>query len=64
MLMLASIRNDEPTVRLLLEMGADPDTETPPQGTLVSVILSFYIFPNHVFSFLSLKKYIDDIHCH
>ncbi len=34
--MLACIRNDEPTVRLLLEMGADPDTETPPQGAPVS----------------------------
>lgn len=31
-LMLACIRNDEATVRLLLEMGADPDMETPPQG--------------------------------
>lgn len=31
-LMLACIRSDEGTVRLLLEAGADPDTETPPQG--------------------------------
>lgn len=35
-LMLACIRNDEAAVRLLLEMGADPDTETPPQGAAVS----------------------------
>lgn len=34
--MLACIRNDEAAVRLLLEMGADPDTETPPQGAAVS----------------------------
>lgn len=37
-LMLACIRSDEGTVRLLLEAGADPDTETPPQGATVSTV--------------------------
>ena len=36
-LMLAVIRHDEPTVRMLLDLGVDPNVETPPQGISVSV---------------------------
>lgn len=35
--MLACINNDDHGVRVLLEFGCDPDLETPPQGSQVSL---------------------------